>query len=162
MWGRTAMASWMLAAWCAVAQGQTTLEVKTTDNATVWPERYEQKVDLKRFPQTTPQESIRSIIKVLKGDQIAYMVAHLVAPKEVDDKLKGNMEAFRQLTAKATPEKNKAMIVQMQKLLDDGTWTMRRNLCWATVDGSRDLTLEKIGRRWFMHNSPIKRPSSLP
>ncbi len=159
---RCLTAAWILVGCVAVAQGQTHLEIKLDEASPVWPERYGQNVDLKLYPQSTPQEAIQSVVKAMESADIAYMLAHLVSPTEVDRKLKGDRDAFRQLAAKATPEKTKAMVEELEKLLEDGTWTMRRNLCWATIDGSRDMSLERIGQRWFMHNTPLARPDSLP
>jgi len=157
---------WLAVAWfflvcVSVGQAQTRLAIMTDEEAPVWPERYGQEADLRLYPQSTPQEAIASVVKAMKSADISYMLAQLVSPTEVDRKLKGYREAFRKLAVKATPEKTKAMLSELNTLLDDGTWTMRRNLCWATVDGKRDLTLEKIGRRWFMHNTPVKRPDTL-
>lgn len=154
-------AAWILIACVAAAQGQTRLTIMTEDDPPVWPDRYGQEVDLRLYPQETPQESVESVIKAMHSGDITYMLAHLVSPTEVDRKLKGDREAFHKLAAKATPEKTKGMVVELQKLLDDGTWTMRRTLCWATIDGKRDLTLERVGKRWFMHNTPVKRPATL-
>ncbi len=159
---RCLMVLWTLVAGAAMAQGQTRLTVMKDEEPPVWPERYGQEVDLRLYPQSTPQQAIESVIEAMRAADITYMLAHLVSPTEVDRKLKGDRDAFRQLAVKATPEKTKAMVTELQKLLDDGTWTMRRNLCWATIDGTRDLTLERIGRRWFMHNTPVKRPPTLP
>ena len=151
----------ILVSFATVAEGQTRLAIHSDEEPPVWPERYDQEVDLKLYPQSTPQEAIEAVVKAMKGGDIAYMLAHLVSPTEVDRKLKGDRDAFRKLATKATPDKTKAMVVELQTLLEDGTWTMRRNLCWATVDGKRDLTLERIGKRWFMHNTPVKRPETL-
>ena len=153
--------AWILVGCVAVAQAQTRLAIKSDEESPVWAERYGQEADLKLYRQSTPQEAIESVIKAMKAADITYMLAHLVSPTEVDRKLKGDRDAFQKLAVKATPEKTKAMVTELQMLLDDGTWTMRRNLCWATTDGKRDLTLEKIGRRWFMHNTPVKRPDTL-
>ncbi len=153
--------AWILVSCVALVQGQTRLSIKSDDEPPVWSERYGQEVDLKLYPQGTPQAAIEAVIEAMKAGDITYMLAHLVSPTEVDRKLKGDRDAFRKLAVKATPEKTKAMVTELQKLLDDGTWTMRRNLCWATVDGRRDLTLERIGKRWFMHNEPVKRPETL-
>ncbi len=155
-------AAWFLIGCVVVAQAQTRLTIMPDEESPVWPERYGQEVDLKLYPQGTPQEAIASVIKAMKAADVTYMLAHLVSPTEVDRKLKGDRDAFRKLAVKATPEKAKAMVTELQGLLDDGTWTMRRNLCWTTVDGKRDLTLERVGRRWFMHNTPVKRPETLP
>lgn len=161
MIARWAAVAWIVVSCAAVAEAQSRLTVISDEEPPVWPERYGQEVDLKLYPQSTPQFAIESVIKAMKSADITYMLAHLVSPTEVDRKLKGDRDAFRKLAVKATPEKTKAMVTELEKLLEDGTWTMRRNLCWATLDGKRDLTLERIGKRWFMHNEPVKRPATL-
>ena len=121
-------------------------------------ERYGYRVDLKRYPQGNPQETIRSIIEATAQGEIEYMLVHLIAPDETDQKLRGDRQMLRKLASKATPEKSGRMIEGLSRHLADGTWTIRRHLAWSRVDGVQDLSLENLGDRWFMHNTVKKRP----
>ena len=121
--------------------------------------RYGVEADLPHYPQSDPQQTIRSVIKATAKGNIEYMLAHLVSPTQVDEKLGGSQQAFEKLAVKPSPKKAKILIDSMKRQLSDGTWTIRRNLAWAKVDGMPDLSLEKIGNRWFMHNRPVAVPS---
>ncbi|MBN2022813.1 MAG: hypothetical protein JW809_08450 [Pirellulales bacterium] len=121
--------------------------------------RYGIEVNLDRFPQSDPQTTIRSVIKATKAGQVEYMLAHLISPSQVDDKLHGDAEAMRKLAAKATPEKSAKMVAALSRQLTEGTWTIEEERAWSRVEGLPTLSLEKIGDHWYMHNTPVKRPS---
>jgi len=121
-------------------------------------ERYGYRVDLKRYPQGNPQETVRSIIEATAQGEIEYMLAHLIAPDETDQRLRGDRQLLHKLASKATPEKSGKMIEGLSRHLADGTWTIKRGLAWSHVDGVQDLSLQNLGDRWFMHNTPKKRP----
>ena len=121
-------------------------------------QRYGYQVDLKRYPQGNPQETIRSIAKATAAGDVEYMVAHLISPKETDRRFRGDLAKFRRLTRKATPEKSAEMVGALGLHLKDGIWTIWRGNAWSHVDGALGLSLENVGNRWFMHNTPKNMP----
>ncbi|MBN1909581.1 MAG: hypothetical protein JW818_07580 [Pirellulales bacterium] len=121
--------------------------------------RYGIEVDLKRYPQSDPKETIRSVIKATQAGQIDYMLAHLISPSQVDQKFRGDTQALKALAAKATPAKSKQMVDALKQQLQQGAWTIRETTAYARASGVPDLSLEKIGDHWFMHNTPTKRPT---
>jgi len=120
--------------------------------------RYGVDVDLKRYPQSDPQQAIRSIIKTIAAGDVEYMLAHLISPTQVDQKLASSQEAFAKLAVKPSAKKAKVLIDSLKRQLSDGTWTIRRHLAWSKADGVPDVSMEKIGTRWFMHNTPVPQP----
>ena len=143
----------------AVAVGaEGAVELKDAELARALAQRYGYQVDLKRYPQGNPQETIGSIVKATAAGDVGYMVAHLISPQETDRKFRGDPEKFRRLTVKATPEKSAQMVNSLKRHLDDGVWTVWRNRAWSHVDGTLGLSLENAGKRWFMHNTPQKVP----
>jgi len=121
--------------------------------------RYGVAADLEHYPQSDPQQAIRSIIKTIAQGKVEYMLAHLISPTQVDEKLAGSQEAFAKLAVKPSDKKAKVLIDSLKRHLSDGTWTIRRHLAWTTAEGVPDLSMEKIGNRWFMHNTPVPQPS---
>ena len=121
-------------------------------------QRYGYQVDLKRYPQGNPQETIRSIAKATVAGDVGYMVAHLISPQETDRKFRGDLAKFQRLTVKATPEKSAQMVNALMHHLNDGIWTVWRNRAWSHVDGTLGLSMENVGNRWFMHNTPKDMP----
>src|SRR5437660_12471480 len=71
--------------------------------------RYEIEEDIVKYPQQTPQQAMQSVAKLVAEGKLEYLLAHLVEPAFVDDKvekyktqLKGppkavQMVAFHQL-----------------------------------------------------------------
>ena len=102
------------------------------------------------------------MVKATRSGDIDYMLAHLISPKQVDEKFKGDIKALKVLATKATPEKSKRMVRALEGQLKDGTWTIRRKLAWSRHKGLPSLSLEKIGKHWFMHNTPLPRPTDGP
>ncbi len=119
--------------------------------------RYGIEADLKRYPQDDPRLAIRSVIRAVTAGDFEYMLAHLISPSQVDEKLKGDRQAFRKLLAKATPEKSEQMTEALRQQLEKGTWTINRDMAWSELKDVPLLSLEKLGNRWFMHNVPIPR-----
>lgn len=121
-------------------------------------QRYGIEVDPARYPQRDPQEAIRSVIRATEAGDIEYLLAHLLSPAQVDQKLGGDMAALRDLAAKATREKSQRLIKALRTQLDEGIWTIHRSQAWAHASGVPELSLERIGHRWFMQNTPEERP----
>ncbi len=123
--------------------------------------RYGIWADLDRYPQDGPRQTVRSVIKATRSGDIEYLVAHLISPAQVDKRLGRDPQALRKLAAKATPAKSQKTCAALSRQLAEGRWTIRRNLAWVEVDGVPDVSLEKLGGRWFMHNTPVV-PRRLP
>jgi hypothetical protein len=116
--------------------------------------RYGIAVDLETYPQSEPRETIRSVIRATQANNVEYLLAQLIAPKEVDAKFQGDPEKLRLLAAAATPDKSKRMIADLKRHLDEGAWVIRPDRAWSRVQGVADLSLERTEGRWFMNNSP--------
>jgi hypothetical protein len=120
--------------------------------------RYGVRVDLQRYPQDTPQQTVQSVVNATMAGDVEYLLAQLLSPDEVDRKFEGDRRKLQALADKATPEKSEKMVRDLSRQLSDGTWTIRRDRAWAHLDGVGDLSLERIANRWFMHNTPLPRP----
>lgn len=121
--------------------------------------RYGLQVDLKHYPQSDPQQALRSVIRAASEGDIEYLLAHLISPAQVDAKLRGNRHTLVVLADKATSAKSKRMIDGVNRHLNDGKWAIHRQLAWSEVEDVLHVSFEKIGNRWFMHNAPVPQPS---
>jgi hypothetical protein len=110
--------------------------------------------DSKRFPQSEPKQAITSVIKAVEAGDVAYLLAHLIWPAEVDQKFEGNRERLVALASKATPAKNRKLVAAMIRHTTEGTWTISPRTARSHVEGLPDITLSRLGNRWFMHNVP--------
>ncbi len=123
-------------------------------------ERYRIVVSEDVYPQAKPREAIYSIIDAIENGNARYVLAHLVSPREVDDRLRHDARAFEELVSMITPKKAAPMIDQLSAHLNEGNWTIGSRYATSQLDGMPDLSLERIGNRWFMHNVPRKRASN--
>ena len=116
--------------------------------------RYGIRSDTKLYPQSTPRESLASVVKAIQSDDVAYLLAQLVWPTEVDQKFGGQRKRLIALADKGTPEKRRKMAEAIEQHLKSGTWTIQADNARSTVTGLPDVTLSRSGDRWFMHNVP--------
>lgn len=123
-----------------------------TDNPFDLRERYRIVVSDDVYPQATPRETVGSIIDALENSNARYVLAHLVSPSQVDERLHGDARALEKLVVGMTPAKSHHLLDQLDLHLAEGKWTTRGRRASSRVHGVPDLTLEKIGQRWFMHN----------
>jgi hypothetical protein len=120
------------------------------------PPRFNIDADVDQFPQKTPQDTLRSVLKAIEAKRVNYLLAHLADPAFVDQRVKdvgGKFEIMVQETTKkfdADPES----LRQMRKFLTDGEWKEDGNVASASSKEVRGKSMyfKKIGNRWFLEN----------
>ena len=116
--------------------------------------------DATRFSQDGPQQTIRSMVKALDDGKIAYMLAHLISPEDVDAKLKGEDAALRRLADKATGESTAKLRAALVDHLRSGRWIIKGSRALSEVKDRADLTLERVDSRWYLHNVPRQKTTA--
>ena len=116
--------------------------------------RYGIPIDPTHFSQDGAQQTVRSIVKALDDGKVAYMLAHLISPEDVDAKLKLDRAALLRLADKATAESTAKLRDALVVHLQQGRWIIKGSRALSEVRERADLTLERIGGRWYMHNVP--------
>jgi hypothetical protein len=122
--------------------------------------RYGIRANQKRFDQTSPRRTVRAAIKAIEGGKVEYLLAHLVSPHEVDRKFRGDRIRLSRLAATAAPKQAETLRDTLRQHLDKGRWTVQSGSARSRVEGAPDLTLQRVGRRWFLQNAtqfPVKR-----
>ena len=147
----------LLAAFAAPALGQRIRQI-SMEGPVEDPVRYGIASDLETYPQSHPHETIRSVMKASVSGHLDYMMAQLLSPSQVDAKLKGSASAMRRLTSKSTPQGQKRIAAALECHLENGNWLITRRYAWAQTEGLPDLSLERIGDRWYMHNVAVPVP----
>lgn len=142
---------------CLVGVGLTAgLSVAKAQNPQIDPtglrERYRIVVSDDVYPQATPRDTVASIMDALETSNARYVMAHLVSPTQVDQRLRGDVQALEKLISGMTPAKSQHLLDQLDQHLAEGEWRIGRRYAASKVDGLPDVTLEKIGDRWFMYN----------
>ena len=113
--------------------------------------------DLKAFPQTTPKESLASVLKAADGAS-DYLAAQLADPSFIDDRVKG-VCSFDEQVKDVRDARQLIRPVHAAKLLhrflDDGNGrpaTIEAAVRPHPKDGDRVVFFRKIDGRWFMEH----------
>ncbi len=119
------------------------------------------------YPQKTPQETMKAIVRAFDSDRVDYLLAHLVDPAFVDGKVAEYKKGFP-----ATLDERTRTLLAFDKLLrevkahfredpilEKEIRTFARKAEWKE-DGetrvgtlektSRKIVMKKSGERWFM------------
>lgn len=121
--------------------------------------RYGIDVNLEKYPQDDPKQTLRSIIKAAKAGDFEYLVAHLASPKQIDKLLDNDEDRFKGLAKQVAQSKGKGMVNALTRHLNEGKWDVRETLAWSTVKDEQEVSLEKIDNRWFLHNRAVDKPA---
>jgi lambda repressor-like predicted transcriptional regulator len=119
--------------------------------------RYGIPVDPTHFSQDGAQQTVRSIVRALDDGKVSYMLAHLIAPEDIDAKLKFDRAALRRLAGKATAASTEKLRNALVDHLEQGRWIIKGGRALSEVQDRADLTLERVGGRWYMHNVPRRK-----
>ncbi len=116
-------------------------------------ERYGIRLDLERYPQDSPHATVQSIVKAARLGELPYLIAQLVAPLQVDAKLRKDRRALAALVARATPERTQRLIDAMRAHLKQGQWAATRRTAVSHAQDLPTLRLRKVGQRWYLSNT---------
>jgi hypothetical protein len=130
--------------------------------------RYGVELDAKKYPQATPKDALASVLKAVAEKQYAYMLAHLVDPDFVQERVAQNAKkfaatlsedqkqalAFEEL-AKTTAEhfvNDPTKLKDLQRFDKEGEWTETGKDAGASVKGStRKVYMKQIAPdRWVL------------
>ena len=105
--------------------------------------------DLQSYPQSTPKETLASLLKAIDANQFKYLLAQLSDPQWVDQRMKdvygGKFQAMVDETA-AKFAADRASIKELQRFLLEGTWDTADTMASAQL---KDLP----NRRVYMRKS---------
>ena len=130
-------------------------------------ERFKVPVDLVRYPQGTPEQTIASIVKALKEQDLSYLMAQLADPKYVDTRVKElktryekgsdedrNLVAFDDLVKEVAKHlsDDPSLIRELRRFAKEGKWDAAASAFVLPDLQSRRVFLKKLGERWFLEN----------
>ena len=112
--------------------------------------------DHKTYPQSTPQETLASVIKAIEAKRVNYLLAHLADSDFVERRLKSNGGRFKDLVQEATDKlsNDPGVLKQLRRFLKEGTWTSDKAAASVQLKDVKDrsITFRKIKDHWFMRN----------
>jgi hypothetical protein len=118
--------------------------------------RFDQALDLKKYPQDTPKNAATSFIKAIEHKDIEYLLAQLAEPTFVDQRVKDNGGKFEVLVqeAKAKLADDPAALKLLQRLAKEGDWKIEGDRAILSLEGApdRQVLLVKRKDRWFVEN----------
>jgi hypothetical protein len=119
------------------------------------PPRYAIEADLDTYPQATPKDALRSVLKAIDARRIDYLLAHLADPEFVDQRVQalGRFEEVVRATTDNLAD-DPASVRELRRFLNDGEWQESGEAASAghkEVKGRRAF-FRKSGTRWFLEN----------
>ena len=116
--------------------------------------RYEIQPDLKTYPQSTPKDTLGSLIKALDNKKVDYLLAQLSDPEWVDAQVKKLDGKFARVVEEATTQLTPVALERFKRFQKLGKWTLKDDRAVATYKllPSRVVRMKKIGGRWYLLN----------
>jgi hypothetical protein len=126
--------------------------------------RYGVVLDLGRYPQATPKETLASVLFAVDNQRIDYLLAQLADPEFVDERVKKQGGSFEELV-KETRTKladNSDAVKELRRFLKEGEWKAAETSATVTLKDVKDRTafFKKVEDRWYLENrqQPPKEP----
>jgi hypothetical protein len=118
--------------------------------------RYSQEFDTDGFPQTTPRDTLESVLKAIERKKVDYLLAHLADPVFVDARVaevhKGSFPAMVQETTTKLRDDPEGVAL-LRRFLNDGAFESQEMEGHATLKGSKEkLFFKRYETRWFLEN----------
>lgn len=116
--------------------------------------RYGIEVDLLEYPQATPQEALRSVLKAIDAGRINYLLAQLADPDWVDQRVKqlhqGKFDDMVEET-RAKLANDKTSLKELRRFAEEGQWDITDTKATAQVKDVKDrVYMRKLEGRWFL------------
>jgi hypothetical protein len=112
--------------------------------------------DLKAYPQSSPKETLHSLIKAVESKNVSYVLAHLADPGWVDARAKDYGDKFDVLLKETTGKlvDDPGALKLLLRFDKEGEWEMEENRALVKLKdvADRSIFFRKIGDRWFMEN----------
>jgi len=118
--------------------------------------RFGIEADSKTYPQSTPKETLASLVKAIEAKKIDYVLAQLADPEWVDRRVKETVGGFAALVeeSKARLVDDPAAVKRLAKMLADGDWKIETATASVRLKetDSPVLFFRKANGRWYVEN----------
>lgn len=126
--------------------------------------RYGVVLDIRKYPQATPKETLASVLQAIDNRRIDYVLAHLTDTKWVDERVKRLGGNFEEVVKEAREKlaDNSDAVKELRRFLKDGEWNATETNASVALKDVKDrmVFFRKIEDRWHLENrqQPPKEP----
>jgi hypothetical protein len=111
--------------------------------------------DLDGYPQTTPKDALRSVLRASDAGRFDYVVAQLTDPAYAEKQVKesGSFEKFVAIV-KAKWANDPESVKELRRFVSDGNWEESGDAAVAKLKDAkgRQVYFKRVGNRWFLEN----------
>lgn len=118
--------------------------------------RHNVRLDTDNYPQKTPKVALASVIQAIQAKRADYLLAQLVDPVFVDQRVKDYFsdkfdDLVKEFQAKLLDEPE--TLQTLQRYAKEGEWAENEGAATVKLKGTKDTVyFRKIEDRWFMEN----------
>ena len=113
-------------------------------------------LDEASFPQNSPENLRKSLLKALNSDKIEYMLAHLADPSFIDKNVREVHEGnFAKQVAETREKLKKGLKSPLESLLKEGKLNASEKSASLTDPALKDfiITMKLENNKWYMENN---------
>jgi hypothetical protein len=118
--------------------------------------RYDLRADTDNYPQATPKAALQSAVKAAEKGRYDYLVAHILDPMFVDDRIAGTKTSFAQLVAdvKTKLGEDSEALKELRRFAREGEFKDEEATSSVSLKDVKDrkVFFRKVGDRWFVEN----------
>jgi hypothetical protein len=117
--------------------------------------RYGIAPDLKTYAQTTPKDTLASVLKAVENKRCDYLAAQLADPSFIDERVKRLYGGrFEQQVEDTQSRLDPLAAKLLGRFLKDGEWTMDKDTASVHLKDVRDRAVffKRIGERWYLEH----------
>jgi len=109
-------------------------------------------VDLKTYPQATPQETLTSILKAIDLNRLDYLAAQLAEPTFIDYRVSTFGSRFQDQVEDLAARLDPSTVKLLQRFRKEGEWNVAGKETMVLLKDKKDrfLFFQKIGDRWYL------------
>jgi hypothetical protein len=122
--------------------------------------RYGVPLDLAAYPQGTAKEALISALKAVAAGRHDYLLAHLVDPAFVDDRVKRLYgDRFEAQVEDTRTKLDPPTVRQLGKFAEAGEWSEEDGRAVVRLKdvADRAVFLKKVGERWYLEKRTSNR-----
>lgn len=118
--------------------------------------RYGIGLDTKTYPQSSPKETLSSVLKAIENKKIDYLLAHLAEPQFIDNRVKKIYGGkFSEQVDETRGRLDPFTVKQLKLFLDEGKFATEKAVATVTLEKVKNRQVKFIQKdgRWYLDNA---------